>query len=179
MRNVVDFLDAITEYFGRMVSWLALFMVLMSFTTVVLRYAYGISNVAMIETIIYAFAILFSASAGWTLLRDEHVRVDIFYTAMTPRGKALVDLCGAAFFLFPVLYVVWARGIPYVARSWALGETSNEVAGLDYLYVLKGFILVFAAVMTVQGISFTLRNIHTVIHGTPMHTRFGPKGNDS
>ena len=172
MRIVVDILDGLTEYFGRLISWLALFMVLMSFATVVLRYAYGISNVAMIETIVYAFAMLFASSAGWTLLHDEHVRVDIFYGAMSRRRRALVDLLGSIFFMFPVLYVVWSRGLPYVARSWGVRETSNEIAGLDCLYVLKTFILVFAVVLAVQGVSFVLRQIHILIHGTPMQTRF-------
>lgn len=173
MRIVVDFLDGVTEYFGRMISWLTLFMVLMSFATVVLRYVYGISNVAMIETIIYAFAMILAGSAGWTLLHNEHVRVDIFYGAMSERNKALVDLFGAAFFMFPVLFIIWSKGLPYVARSWKLRETSNEVAGLDYLYLLKTFILVFAVVLAVQGISFVLRTLHILIHGTPMQTKFG------
>jgi len=173
MRIIVDFLDGITEYFGRMVSWLALFMVLVTFATVVMRYAYGISNVAMIETIVYSFAILFAASAGWTLLHDEHVRVDVFYGGMSERGKAAVDLFGAIFFMFPVIYIVWIMGVPYVTRSWKVRETSNEVSGLDYLYVLKTFILVFAVVLAVQGVSFVLRKIHVLIHGTLMQTRFG------
>ncbi len=175
MRIIVDFLDGLTEYFGRMISWLALFMVLMSFTTVVLRYVYGISNVAMIETIVYAFAILLAGSAGWTLLHNEHVRVDIFYGAMSERNKALVDLFGAVFFMFPVLFIIWSKGLPYVSRSWKLRETSNEVAGLDYLYLLKTFILVFAVVLAVQGVSFVLRKVHILIHGTPMQTKFGPQ----
>lgn len=175
MRIIVDFLDGLTEYFGRMISWLALFMVLMSFATVVLRYVYGISNVAMIETVVYGFAMLLAGSAGWTLLHDEHVRVDIFYGAMSERKKALIDLLGAVFFLFPVLFIVWSKGLPYVSRSWKLRETSNEVAGLDYLYLLKTFILVFAVTLAVQGVSFVLRKIHILIHGAPMNTKFGSR----
>ena len=77
--------------------------------------------------------------------------------------------------MFPVLFIIWSKGLPYVSRSWKLRETSNEVAGLDYLYLLKTFILVFAVVLAVQGVSFVLRKVHILIHGTPMQTKFGPQ----
>lgn len=178
MRVIIDILDAVTEYFGRLISWLTLFMVLVTFGNVVARYVYGISNVAMIETTVYAFAILLSASAGWTLLHNEHVRVDIFYGAMRERTRALIDLAGTAFFLFPVLWIIWDKGLPYVERSWKLRETSNEIAGLDFLYVLKTFIVIFAVVLAVQGLSFALRKIYVLVHGHAPQTRFGPSAGD-
>lgn len=179
MRIVIDILDGITEYFGRLISWLTLFMALVTFGNVVARYVYGVSNVAMIETTVYAFAILLSASAGWTLLHDEHVRVDIFYGAMRERTRAWIDILGTFFFLFPMLWVIWTKGLPYVSRSWKIGESSNEIAGLDYLYVLKTFILVFAVVLAVQGLSFLLRKIYFLIHGQAPRNRFGPSMGDS
>ncbi|MFY9211262.1 MAG: TRAP transporter small permease subunit [Aestuariivita sp.] len=168
---LIDILDGLTEYFGRLISWLVLFMVLMTFANVVLRYVYGISNVAMSETTLYAFAITLSASAGWTLLRNEHVRVDIFYGAMSQRARALIDLLGTVFFLAPVLYIIVTRAFPYVERSWKIREASAEVAGLPYIYILKTFLLVFAAVLAIQGLSFLLRNLYTLILGRPPVTR--------
>lgn len=161
----IAMLDGITQAFGRAVSWLVLYMVLMTFANVVARYMYGYSNIALIETVLYAFAIVLSSTAGWTLQRNEHVRIDIFYGRRSPRGRALTDLLGTIFLLAPVLWVIWTTGLPYVQRSWRLKETSAEVAGLPYLYLLKTFILVFAVTLAIQGLSFALRNLRTLILG--------------
>ncbi|MDA0962173.1 MAG: TRAP transporter small permease subunit [Proteobacteria bacterium] len=161
----IAILDGITQLFGRAVSWLVLYMVLMTFANVVMRYMYGYSNIALIETVLYAFAIVLSSTAGWTLQRNEHVRIDIFYSRRSPRMQALTDLLGTLLLLAPVLWVVWTTGVPYVQRSWRLGETSAEVAGLPYIYLLKTFILVFAVTLGIQALSFALRNIRTLILG--------------
>ena len=158
-------LDGITQLFGRAVSWLVLYMVLMTFANVVARYMYGYSNIALIETVLYAFAIVLTSTAGWTLQRNEHVRIDIFYGRRSPRARALTDLMGTLLLLAPLLWIVWTTGLPYVQRSWRLGETSAEVAGLPYVYLLKTFILVFAVTLAIQALSFALRNLRTLILG--------------
>ena len=80
--------------------WLCLFLVLMQFSVVLMRYAFGIGSIWLSESIIYAHAALFMLAAAWTLQQDGHVRVDVFYSKASPRTKALVDLFGALLFLF-------------------------------------------------------------------------------
>ncbi|MFC3613425.1 TRAP transporter small permease subunit [Lutimaribacter marinistellae] len=171
--KVISVIDRITELFGKLISWLVLYMVLMTFANVVMRYVFGISIIALYESVLYAFAISMTALAGWALMRDQHVRVDIFYGAMRPRGRALVNIAGTVFLLAPMLWVLWSRSIPYVERSWKLRETSNEVAGLDYLYVLKTFMLVFVALLAFQAVSFLLKNLRIAVLGhdpdAPLH----------
>jgi TRAP-type mannitol/chloroaromatic compound transport system permease small subunit len=174
--GAVFLLDALTEYFGRIVSWLVLYMVLVTFANVVLRYVYGLSNVALVETTLYAFAIVLAASPGWTMQRDEHVRVDIFYNMFSSRKRAVVDLLGAAVLLAPVLWVIAERSRPYVMQSWKLREGSNEVAGLDYLYLLKTFLVVFVAVLAVQALSTSLRKISLLLYGQEPKRAFQPGG---
>lgn len=161
----VALLDALTAVIGRAFSWLTLFMVLMTFANVLLRYVFGLSIVAAYETVVYAFAIVMTGVTGWTLMTDQHVRIDVFYGRMHPRTQAWVNVIGTLLFLAPLLYVVATRSVDYVRRSWKVRETSNEIAGLDYLYVLKTFILVFVAVLAIQGLSFLLRNLRILIVG--------------
>lgn len=161
----VSLLDGLTALIGRMVSWLVLYMVVVTFANVVLRYMYGISNIALIESVLYAFAIVMAATPGWTLQRNEHVRIDIFYGAQPPRTKASIDLAGSLLLLFPVLWVIWSSALPYVQRSWRLNETSSDVSGLPYVYALKGVILVYVLVLAVQGLAFALRNLKVLISG--------------
>ena len=99
---VARMIDALNETIGRSVAWLALFMVLVQFIVVVMRYVFGIGSIFMQESIVYMHAIVFLAAAGYTLLHDGHVRVDIFYGSATPRQKAIVNLLGVLIFLWPI-----------------------------------------------------------------------------
>ena len=150
---VAGLIDQTNEYIGRAVSWLALILVLTQFLVVVLRYVFGISFVSMQESLIYLHASLFMAAAAYTLKHDGHVRVDIFYRGASERFKAWVDLAGGLFFLLPVMGVVWYEGWPYVSASWAIHEGSTETSGIQAVFLLKTLILVFAALMALQGIA--------------------------
>ncbi|APE42385.1 hypothetical protein BOO69_02365 [Sulfitobacter alexandrii] len=161
----IAILDAVTAAIGRAFSWLTLFMVLMTFVNVLLRYVFGLSVVAAHETVIYAFGIVMTGVGGWALLTDQHVRIDVFYGGMSARAKAIVNVGGTLLFLAPLLYVIASRSVDYVARSWKVREGSAEIAGLDYLYVLKSFILVFVVVLGLQAISFFLRNLRILVLG--------------
>jgi TRAP-type mannitol/chloroaromatic compound transport system permease small subunit len=162
---IIAGIEAVTGFIGRTVAWLVVAMVVITFANVLLRYLYGISVVVMYEAVLYAFAIVLTSLAGWTLKADEHVRVDLFYGAMPPRGKAAVNLAGCVFFLFPLVWFIWSYGQPYVARAWAIREGSPELSGIPYLYVLKSFILVFAATLGLQAVAFLLRALRVLVTG--------------
>jgi TRAP-type mannitol/chloroaromatic compound transport system permease small subunit len=83
----------------------------------------------------------------------------------------MVDLAGSVALLAPVLYVIWTSSFPYVQRSWRLKETSAEVAGLPYLYLLKSVLLVFVVVLGVQALAFALRALRVILTGAPAPER--------
>ena len=151
--------DAANERIGRAVAWLALLMVLMQFVVVVMRYVFGLGSVKMQESIVYMHAAVFMLAAGYTLLHDGHVRCDIFYSAATARQRAMIDLLGVAIFLLPVtLLIVWMAW-PYVAAAWAVREGSPEGSlGIPGVYLLKSVILLFAALLILQGLALAARS---------------------
>ena len=163
---VIALLEAVTRLIGRVVSWLVLYMVVMTFANVVLRYMYGISNAKLVESVLYAFAVVFAATAGYALLHNDHVRIDILYGRFTARRRAVIDLLGSAFLLCPLLWIVWTTGVPFVERAWRQREGSPDLAGIPYLYLLKTVILVFVVVLAIQGLAFVLRALRTVLTGT-------------
>jgi TRAP-type mannitol/chloroaromatic compound transport system permease small subunit len=152
-----DHIDRAIAAIGRVVAWLALFVVLMQFAVVVLRYAFGVGSIWLSESVIYGHAALFMLAAAWTLQLGGHVRVDIFYADASPRIKALVDLIGALILLLPFMVVITWFAVPYVARSWALWERSRETSGLPFVYLLKTLIPLFAVLMALQGVSQAIR----------------------
>jgi TRAP-type mannitol/chloroaromatic compound transport system permease small subunit len=154
---VADCIDRAIAAIGRAATWLCLFIVLVEFAVVVLRYALGVGSIQLQESVLYAHAALFMLAAAWTLQVDGHVRVDIFYGQAKPRTRALVDLVGAVVFLMPFAIVLAVLSLPYVERSWAILERSRETSGLPFVYLLKTLIPIFAVLIGLQGVSQAIR----------------------
>jgi TRAP-type mannitol/chloroaromatic compound transport system permease small subunit len=150
-------IERVNAAVGKTAAWLVLFLVLVQFALVLMRYVFGTGSLFMQESLIYAHAILFMMAAAWTLAEDRHVRVDIFYAAAKPRTKAAIDLFGVVFFLLPMCVLLWWVGYPYVARSWAVLEGSRETSGIPAIFLLKTFILLFVLTLALQGLATGLR----------------------
>jgi TRAP-type mannitol/chloroaromatic compound transport system permease small subunit len=161
MRNttarIADEIDRITAAVGRLAAWCSLYVVVAEFAVVVFRYALGFGSIRLQESVLYAHAGLFMLAAAWTLQIDGHVRVDIFYARGTARARAAVDLLGALVFLLPFAAVLFALTLPYVERSWHIFEGSPQPSGLPFVYLLKTVILVFAALIGLQGVAQAIR----------------------
>jgi TRAP-type mannitol/chloroaromatic compound transport system permease small subunit len=156
--SLIAALDGVNAWVGRVVAWLTLFMVLVTFLVVVLRYAFDMGWIAMQESVTYMHATLFMLGAAYTLQRDGHVRVDIFYQRLSRRGRAWVDLLGTLVLLVPVsVYIAWS-GWDYVMDAWAIGEGSREAGGIPGVYILKTLILGMPFLVLLQGLAVTLRN---------------------
>src|SRR5680860_1138116 len=106
MNRVIAGLNWINRAIGLTVCWLALAMVLLQFAIVILRYSFGISYIFLQEGVLYMHAALFMLGAGYALLVNEHVRVDIFYGQMSPRGRAAIDVFGGLALLLPSMLVI-------------------------------------------------------------------------
>lgn len=136
---------------GKAIAWLTLLMVLLTFTIVVLRYGFNMGWIWLQESLSYLHVAVFSVVAAWALQQDGHVRVDIFYAAMTPRNRARVDLLGTLIFLVPFCVFILIISWPYVANSWKLLESSREAGGLPLVFLLKSLILVMPALLLGQA----------------------------
>ncbi len=155
--RIADWLDGISEWTGRVIAWLTLGMVLVTFLIVVLRYAFNLGWIAMQESVLYMHATVFMLGAAYTLRHDQHVRVDIFYRRMGLRGRALVDLAGTLLLLIPVCLFILDSSLDYVREAWAIREASPEAGGLPWVYLLKTLIPLMAALLLLQGVSMALR----------------------
>lgn len=150
-------LEGFNDGVGRLISWLSLFMVLVTFAVVVLRYWFDLGWIAMQESVTYMHAILFLAGAAYTLRHQGHVRVDIFYRTFSERTRAWVDLFGGLFLLLPVCLFIFFESWEYVSQSWAVYEGSREAGGIEGVYLLKSMILVMASLLVMQGVASVLR----------------------
>lgn len=158
-------IDALSEAIGRAAAWLSLLLVVVMITIVVLRYGLQMGSVALQESVMYINGALFVFGAGYTLKAQRHVRVDIFYSRLSVRGKAVVDCAGALLFLLPAVGFIFFISWDYVALAWRIREGSPETSGLPLVYLLKSLILVLAALLALQGIAELIKSLRTLISG--------------
>lgn len=159
-------LAAVSEWTGRVIAWFSLPMVIVTFTIVVLRYVFDLGWIWMQESVVWMHAAVFMIAAAYTLGRDEHVRVDIFYRGFSRRRRAWVDLIGTLALLLPMMIYLIVVSWDYVSVSWAIREGSREAGGLPYPFVpmLKTLIPVSAGLVIVQAAAGALAAV-VVISG--------------
>ncbi len=148
--------DRLICVLGRAVSWLCLAMVVVTGVVVVLRYFFDVGWIWLQETVTWMHATVFLLAAGYTLSRDEHVRVDVFYSGMSPRRQAVVDTLGVLLLLLPTCgWMVWSAW-DYMIASWQVHESSLETGGLHGLYLLKSLIVIAPLLVCIEGIAIVV-----------------------
>lgn len=160
LRALARKIDAVQDVFGRALAWLMLVMVLVVFTDVVMRYAISRTYVFTQELEWYLFAFTYLMGAGYVLLWDEHVRVDIVYSRLRPRTRAWLDLVLFFVFFFPscllVIYTTW----PFFRNAFAVLEGSPDPGGIPARWALKGVIIVAFSVLVIQGVSEVIKRFY-------------------
>lgn len=157
-------LDRLSTLLGRTAAWLTLVMVLVTFVIVIMRYAFDAGLIWLQEAVIWMHAFVFMVGAAYTLQKDEHVRVDIFYRKMSPRGQALVNLLGVLIFLLPLCAFLGWKAFDFVALSFRMHEASRESGGLPYplIPLLKSILLVMPLTVGLQGVALLMQSVRTL-----------------
>ncbi|XWN30790.1 MAG: TRAP transporter small permease subunit [Devosia sp.] len=159
MTQLAARLDWVNRAVGTVVAWAAVAMVLVQFTIVLARHIFGVSDIALNESVLYLHAALFMLGAGYAYLVDAHVRVDIIYGALGRRGQAVVDVLGSLVFLLPALALLLYWSWPTVTRSWSILEGPISVGGIPASFLLKSLIPAFCILLAIQGIARLLRDL--------------------
>ncbi|SER80166.1 TRAP-type mannitol/chloroaromatic compound transport system, small permease component [Tranquillimonas rosea] len=159
MDRAADWLDRVNRITGATVRWIALVMVILQFGVVLLRYVFGISDIALNESVLYLHATLFMLGAGYTLLVDGHVRVDIFYAKARRGTRAGIDVFGHLVLLIPAMLALLYWSWPSVRNAWAIREGPISVGGIPAVYLLKTLIPAFCVLLIVQSVACLLREL--------------------
>lgn len=163
--SLMDRLDAVNDRLGKLLSYGLLALIFVQFAIVVMAANFQAGSIKLQESVLYINSLVFLGAAGYTLLTDGHVRVDIFYRDAAPRTKARIDFFGTLFFLTPFLVFLWWVALPYVITSLRAGEGSFETSGLQLVWLLKSFILLFAASLSLQAVSLAVRSYFAMRKG--------------
>ncbi|MDF9301411.1 TRAP transporter small permease subunit [Tritonibacter mobilis] len=157
MIRVADALDGINRGLAHVIRWLALLMVLVQFAIVVGRYVFGVNSIAAQESVLYMHSALFMLAAGYTLLVDKHVRVDVFFAGLSPAGQRRVDVFGHLFLLMPSMTALLYWSWPSVRNSWSILEGPLAVGGIEAVFLLKSLIPAFCVLVMLQSLSLLIR----------------------
>ena len=158
MLKLSRFIDALNDRIGRTVYWLVLAMVLLSAGNAIVRKVFDWSSNSLLEGQWYLFSAVFLLCAGYTLLRNEHVRIDIITARFSPKTQAWVDILGTIFFLMPMAAIFIYLSWPVFIRTYTHGEISTNAGGLliwpARLLVPVGFVL-----LLLQGFSELIKRV--------------------
>ena len=151
-------IDRLSEFVGRWVSWLVLAAVLISAANAIVRKAFDTSSNAFLEIQWYLFAAVFLLAAGYTMLRQEHVKIDVVLHRFARSTQVKVEIFGILFFLFPFVFEVINLVMPLVIRAYVSGEMSSNAGGLIRWPVFALLPLGFA-LLGLQGVSELIKRI--------------------
>ena len=155
-------LDWPSRVIGATLFWLVAAVVLLKFSTVAMRYLFSSTSIKLQDGVIYAHASLFMLMVGYAWVKDDHVRVDMFYARMSARGRAIVDLACVLFGVLPLCMILGWFSWAYVGAAWRIHEGALFFGGLPYTYLLKSVILGFVVLLFVQGVAIALRCIAVI-----------------
>jgi TRAP-type mannitol/chloroaromatic compound transport system permease small subunit len=167
IKFVIRWIDTLNQWVGNFVSWTAALVVVVVFVDVVMRYAFRTSFVFTQELEWHLFAFIFLMGAGYTLLKDGHVRVDIFYQRLGPKGKAWINVLGVLLFLIPGCYLIIVTSSKWVYNAYRVLEGSPDPGGIPYRWVLKACVPAGFSLILLQGLSLGMKSVMTILGFEP------------
>ena len=161
-----DAVDRLNGWIGRLSRWLIIVMVAIGAYNAIARWAtrevgIALSSNALNEMQWYLFSVVFLLGAAYCLREDVHVRVDVLYERLSPKGRGWIDLMGSLLFLLPFSVLMIQVSIPAVRNSWSIFETSPDPGGLPR-YPLKTLLIVAFVLLFLQGLAQIVRAIERI-----------------
>ena len=151
-------IDAFTRWTGKRLAWLILVAVIVSAVNAIIRKVFDISSNSWLELQWVLFSIVFLLCSPWTLLDNEHIRIDIVNNLFSKRRRDIIDVVGHVFFLMPLCVVMIITGVPFFMRSVEVNEQSGNAGGLPQ-WPAKSLIMIGFVFLLVQGISELIKRI--------------------
>jgi len=168
LKQYIKLIDLVNEWIGKLAGWLATAMMLLICFDVTAKFlsaqfGFSYTNTAINELQWHLFGFLFLLGTAYTLRHDRHVRVDLFYSKFSDKGRAWVNLIGVIFFLMPLCIIMIDKSLLYVKNSYLMMEKSADPGGLPYRFILKGAITAGFSLLTLQGVSMAFKSLLTIL----------------
>jgi TRAP-type mannitol/chloroaromatic compound transport system permease small subunit len=156
--KLTEIIDAFNARLGRILAWLILIVVIISATNATIRKVFDTSSNAWLELQWILFGAIFLLCSPWTLLSNEHIRIDIVNSMLPKRWRDWIDVFGHIFFLLPLTIVMIVTSVPFFINSFSLNEQSVNAGGLPQ-WPAKALIVVGFFLLFLQGISELIKRV--------------------
>jgi len=156
--SISRWIDRLSEFIGRWVAWLVLAAASVSALNAVVRKAFNYSSNAFLEIQWYLFAAVFLLAAGYTLMRQEHVKIDVVSGRLSKRTQIWIDIIGLSCFLIPFVFMIIKLAMPLVINAFVTGEVSSNAGGL-IRWPVFALLPLGLALLGLQGVSELIKRI--------------------
>ena len=156
INKILNVLDKIIEVTGKVSSLLIIVLIALISISVFLRYVFSVGFVWLQDLYIWIHSLFILLGIGYTLKKDEHVRIDILYRSLSKKKKRNINILGYLLFCIPFTFCLTSSGFDYFLRSYLLSENSKETGGLPNIYILKFFIFFLGIIFILEIFRFLI-----------------------
>ncbi len=167
MKRLLNAIDAISSYIGGLTKWLAYILILVVVVDVVMRYVFNRPPVWAYDIAVMLGGTIYVLAWAYTHRHDSHVRVDIFYTRLGPRGKAVIDAVGTFIFIFPLMAVLIPEAWDWMWRSWKINERFMETYFYPPVAPFRTIVMLGFSLLLLQAIAEFVKNLYFVVKNKP------------
>lgn len=164
VEKALKFIDRVNEWTGRIFSWIIVILMVLVVYEVIMRRFFNRPTIWNFDVTKQLYALYFMIVAGYTLLHNSHVAVDILVAKLSRRKKALIDIITYIIFFFPFIWIFLYEGIKFAGKSWAMRETMWGMFQIP-IYPIKTIIPITAFLLLLQGLAFFIRQLYFLIKG--------------
>ena len=167
MRTIVKVVDSISQWTGSSARWLCLALVLIGTYGVIMRHVFNTPTEWGYETCCMLGGAIYVLGWAYDHLHRSHVRVDIFYTRLSQRGEAIIDVVCAAIFFFPLMAILIKTTVSWAWRAWSIGEIMIEAHWYPPAAPFRTIVAVGICFFLLQGLAQFIRDLYLVIRRKP------------
>lgn len=167
MRTVLRVVDSVSEWTGKTGQWFAVALVGVMTFEVISRHVFGRPNLWVHELVIMMGASLYALGYGYVQRHDAHIRADLFYARLSPRGRAIVDVVGWLLIFFPLMILLIDTSISYAVRAWEIDERMPFTGWYPSVVPLRMVVALGFCVLALQGVAQLIRDLHLLIRNKP------------
>ena len=167
MRTVLRVIDSVSEWTGRIARWFWVVVVLVMTYEVIMRYAFTAPTMWAYETSMMIGATTYALAFAYTHRHRAHVRVDVLYTHLSPRGKAIIDVAGALLLFFPLIILLADKSIDFAWRAWVINEKSVETYWYPPIAPVRTALALGLCLFVLQGGAQFFRDLYLLMRNKP------------
>lgn len=168
MRNIVKAIDSVNEWVGSTFRWLVVALVVVTLYDVIARYVFHAPTVWGYEISCMLGGAIALFGWGYSQLHQSHIRVDVFYTRLSPRGKAIIDVLGTVIFFFPLFAVFIGTSVSFMWRAWLRGEVMTETFWYPPAGPFRTIVVIGGCLFFLQFVAQFIRDLHILRKGKPL-----------